>query len=282
MAEKKINPTISREGDGTIVLTVSVPQEEIKKSWEKEVDRIVQNAEIQGFRKGKAPRSIVEKQINKAKVREDILRDLLPKFYTKAIEEHSLKPIISPHIHVEKVEDKEDWVFSAKTCELPDIKLNDYKKAIGKLTAKSKIIIPGKEEEQKEISFDQITEELVKAIDVVIPQVLIDNEVDRLLSQMLDEIKKLGLSLDQYLASTGKDVELVKKEFAQKAKHDLAIEFALQKIAEEEKITVEPQEIQEAIAKAKSEEEKLHLQRNIYLLASILRQQKTFDFLKSL
>ena len=59
-------------------------------------------------------------------------------------------------------------------------------------------------------------------------------------------------------------------------------ESAPAEIAESEKITVEEKEIEEAIQKAKSEEEKKHLEGNKYLLAAILRQQKTLDFLKNL
>jgi regulator of RNase E activity RraA len=54
------------------------------------------------------------------------------------------------------------------------------------------------------------------------------------------------------------------------------------KIAEDEKIVVEEKEIEEAIQKAKDEKERENLMRNRYLLASILRQQKTLDFLKNL
>ena len=60
------------------------------------------------------------------------------------------------------------------------------------------------------------------------------------------------------------------------------MEFALQKIATEEGITVEEKEVEEAIQKAKDEKERKHLETNRYLLASILRQQKTLDFLKNL
>ncbi|HET9947096.1 MAG TPA: hypothetical protein VFQ63_03465, partial [Patescibacteria group bacterium] len=96
------------------------------------------------------------------------------------------------------------------------------------------------------------------------------------------EIKTLGLSLDQYLSSTHKTIEDVKKEFEARAINDISFEFALSKIADEEKINVEPKELQEALDKAQSPEERANLERNIYLLASILRQQKTLDYLKNL
>ncbi|HVZ58785.1 MAG TPA: hypothetical protein VG935_03485, partial [Patescibacteria group bacterium] len=117
---------------------------------------------------------------------------------------------------------------------------------------------------------------------VTLPQILTDYEADRLLSQTLDEIKKLGLSLDQYLSSTGKTPEQLREEYAAKAQSDMKLEFALAQIAESEKIIVDPKEIEEAIQKAKDEKEKAHLEANKYLLANIIRQQKTLDFISNL
>ena len=280
--EKQKKSTFKKEADGTIALTITIPQDDIKKAWAKQMQKAVENTTIEGFRKGKAPAKLVEKQVDTDKVREEVLRDILPKHYSAAILEQNSKPIISPKIHIEKTEEGSDWEFTAITCEKPEVKLKDYKKAVQNITAKSKIIIPGKEEEKKDVSFDDIAKVLVEAVEVNIPQILIDGEVDRLLSNMLDEIKTLGLTLDQYLSSTGKTVEAVKQEFTEKAKQDIILEFALQQVAEEEKIAVEPKEIGEAIQQAKNDDEKAHMQRNVYLLASILRQQKTLDFLKNL
>ncbi len=103
-----------------------------------------------------------------------------------------------------------------------------------------------------------------------------------MLAQLLDEIKGLGLSLDQYLASTQKTVDQARNDYTQKAENDIKFEFALQAIADQEKITVDNQEIDEAILRATDTKEKANLEKNRYLLASILRQQKTLDFLKNL
>jgi trigger factor len=123
---------------------------------------------------------------------------------------------------------------------------------------------------------------LLESVTAEIPAILIENETDRLLSQTLDDVKKLGMTLDQYLASTGKKPEDLRNEYRKKADQDIKLEFALLKIAEEEKIAVEEKEIEEAIKAAKSDDEKKNLETNKYLLANILRQQKTLDFLKNL
>lgn len=280
---------IQKEPNGTIRLTITIPNANIKKTWEEVMAEIVKSAEIQGFRRGKAPRKLVEEKADKEKVREEVLKKLLPIAYTEAIKTQGIKPIINPKIHIEKLEDPQTlseqseskgWQFTALTCETPKIKLGGYKENIKKITAKSKIIIPGKE--SIPAKFDDIVKALLDSVTAEIPGILIDNETDRLLSQTLEDVKKLGLTLDQYLSSTGKNPQTLREDYRKKAENDIKLEFALLKIAEEEKITVEEKEITEAINASKSDEERKNLENNHYLLASILRQQKTLDFLKNL
>ncbi len=272
--------TIDRTQDGTIELKITIPWTIIKKEWDFVVSEMVKNTNLAGFRKGKAPKKLVEEKLDKARIREEILRKLLPQIYLEAIKEHNLKPIMDPRIHIEsELLDDKDWQFHAITCEAPSVNLNGYKEAIKKITAKSKIVIPGKEPQTPKL--EEIIKALLESAKLTIPQVLIQREADRLLSQTLDEIKKLGMSLDQYLSSTNRTADSLRAEYARKAENDLRLEFALQKIAETEKITVENNEIEKTIENAKPEE-KEGLRANRYLLASIIRQQKTLDFLKSL
>ncbi len=280
MADKKTLSTIKKEADGSIILTVTIPSEKVTTAREEVIESAVKNTTLPGFRQGKAPRAMVEKSLDGEKVREEILKKVLPQAYMEAVKEHKLNPIINPKIHVDSLDEGKDWQFSATTCEVPEIKLNNYKEAIQKITAKSKIVIPGKKPQQP--NFDDIMATLMSSVSATIPGVLTEGEVDRLLSQLLNEIKSLGLSLDQYLASTGKTVDVLREEYRKKAENDIKVEFALQKIAEEEKITIEPKEIDEALEKAKDDQERKQLQDNVYLLANILRQQKTLDFLKNL
>jgi len=271
---------VERSPDGTITLTITIPNALIEKAFDEITEELAKEISIPGFRKGKAPKKIVKEKINKDKLREDALKRLLPKAYSEAISKHNIKPIMNPRIHVQNLEEGKDWKFTAKTCEAPLVDLKNYKESIRKLTAGSKIAIPGKEE--KPVSLEEIINTLLKTVDIKVPKIIIEQEVERLLAQTLDEIKRLGLTLDQYLSSTNKTVESMQAEFSKKAENDIKLEFALQKIAEEEKITVDEKEIEDTIGKAKNEKEKENLESNKYLLASIIRQQKTLDFLKNL
>ena len=271
---------IEKMPDGTIELKITILWDTVKKTWDIVVGEMIKNSNLPGFRKGKAPKKLVEKNLDIAKIREEALRQLLPQAYTEAVKEHNLKPIMDPKIHLEsELLEEKDWEFHALTCEMPEVSLNGYKDAIKKITAKSKIIVPGKNPEAPK--FEEIVKALLDSTKISIPKILTEREADRLLSQMLDEIKGLGMSLDQYLSSTGKKPEDLRAEYTNKAQNDLKLEFALQKVAESEKITVDDSEIEKTIENAKPEE-KESLRSNKYLLASIIRQQKTLDFLKSL
>lgn len=275
-----MNSTIQKQEDGTITLSITIPKEEVVKAREDVLEKFSKETEVPGFRKGKAPKKIIEKNIDKDRVNEEVLKILLPKYYTEAVKQHNINPILNPRIHIGELEDGKDIKFSAETCEAPAVVLGSYKQEIKNVTAKSKIVVPGKP--QEEVSFDAIAGQLLESASVKIPKVIIEQETQRLLSQTLDEIKRLGLTLEQYLSSTGRAIEDLKREYEQKAENDIKLEFTLQKIAEEENITVEPKEIDEAIAKAKDDTERRSLEANKYLLAGILRQQKTLDFLKNL
>jgi len=283
MAEEKKTSlsTITREENGNIVLHITIPKADVEKAWKEEVDQTVKNAALPGFRKGKAPADVVEKQLNKEKITEDTLRKLLPGSYTSAVKQHSVKPLINPKIHVEKITESEDWAFTATVCEMPEVALNDYKKAISDINAKSKIAVT-KDEQPKEPNFEEIAKTLLDTITVSVAPVLSEGESERLMMQLFQEIQSLGMTIEQYLQSAKKTLDQLKKEYKEKAEKDIKLEFILQKIADEEKISIEPQELQEAMSQAKTPEEKQQLQANMYMLANILRQQKTLDFIKNL
>ena len=271
---------IEKLEDGTIKITITLPKEDVEKTRLEVVDEYVKTANLPGFRQGKAPAAMVEEKIDKEKLKEDILKKLLPVAYTHAVQENKIRPIMNPKIHINKLENGQDWEFTALTCEEPELDLGEYKKNIIDLTAKSKIIVPGKEE--KKASNEELMKVIIDSVKAKIPAILIEQEADKLLSQLLNDIKKLGLNLDQYLASTNRNPEALRTEYSKRAEDDIKLEFALHKIAEAENITVDPKEVDEAIQKAHDDEERARLEANRYLLSAILRQQKTIDFLLNL
>ena len=285
MAEEKTIKKAPKEGfvrkdDGTIEITVIVPWAEAKKALDTIENDLVKHVKLAGFRPGQAPKNIAKAKLNPELVKEEVLKKVVGDAYNKALTAYKLTPIITPHIHIEVFTEGTDIVFTAETCEEPKIVLGKYKDEVKKITAKSKIIVPGKEE--KKASLDEILEAALKTAKIVIPQILVESETSRLLSQMLDELKKLGLTLDQYLSSKKLDAEQLRNEYKKKAEQDLQLEFFLRSVADEEKITVEKEDIELALASIENPSEREEIMKNPYLVASIIRQQKTITFLSSL
>ncbi len=269
-----------RRDDGTLEITVVIPWNEAAKIQEEIEAELVKHVKIAGFRPGQAPKNVAKARLNPETVREEMLKKVVGTSYNKAIAKHNLNPIISPQVHIDIFTEGTDIVFTAETCEEPKVELGKYKEEIAKITAKSKIIVPGKEEQKPNL--DEILDAGLKIAKIEIPGILVESETSRLLSQMLDELKKLGLTLDQYLSSKGLDAEKLRNEYKLKAENDLKLEFFLRKVADEEKITVEKEDIEKALKSIENPKEREEIMKNPYLVASIIRQQKTVTFLTNI
>lgn len=279
----------------TFEVLATIPWSEIDKAQKKAVTKAGENMEIKGFRKGKAPDNLVAEALSPNKLLELTLEEVIPGVYSQAISELGVKPIISPKIELVSAKEKEDWQVKFTSCEEPEVKLGNYKEELKKQKTADSIWTPekgvktGKKEEtpqdpaaKKDEKIDKAIKYLLENVKVEIGDPLIDSEVNRKLAELLDQVQRLGLTIDQYLASTGKTIESLKEDYKVQAERTLSFQFILNAITEAEKISVTPEEIDKAIASAKDDNEKKALESQKYLLASMLRQQKTLDFLAGL
>lgn len=252
---QKVTSNLARGDDGNIQITYTIPYTQIAEKRKIAAKRMAEDVEVPGFRKGKAPLSKVIDHLPQEKLLQSTLSEILPGLVAESIKEHKLKPAVYPKFELVKAVEGEDWQVRAITCEIPEINLGDYKKKIkGSLRAKD-IWTPDKGEkdakQKKEKSQAEKEQEamkaLVKEVDIKIPKLLIEEEVNNRLSNLLARIEKLGLNLDSYLASVGKTPQSLREEYAKQAEEALTLDLALQKIAEEENIKVDEKQIDEAI-----------------------------------
>lgn len=279
--------TVKQLPKSTAELEIHIPWEEIKSTYEKILDRVVSETELPGFRKGKAPKDLVNKNLNKSKLYEEVVKEIIPKAYREEIQKHKLLPVIPPKVEVLKAKEEEEWTVKATLALKPKIDLKNYKEKIRELKkSKVKIWTPGsgekKDEESKKPSLDEIIKVLSSEATVELSDLLIEQEANRLLSDLIDQTQKLGLTVEQYLMAKGKTTESIRVEYATQAARNLAIEFVIAEIADQEKITVTQDDLDKLIDKAEKEEEKEKLRRDSYYLAHLIRQQKTLDFLGNL
>jgi trigger factor len=104
-------------------LTIEMDPNEIEGYMEKAYRRIVLKANVPGFRKGKAPRTVVERLFGKAGLLEEAVNILIPVEYEKAVKQENLEPVGQPEIQLEKIE---PVTFKAVVPLPPTITLGDY------------------------------------------------------------------------------------------------------------------------------------------------------------
>lgn len=277
----------------TIELTIDVKWTEIEKEYAKSFDVLHKDLAIEGFRKGKVPKELAVNHIAKDAVYNHLIRQILPNMYAEIVEKEKFQPIVAPKIEIVKAKEKEDWEVKITTAEKPEIKLGNYKEAIKKAKADIKsddIWVPGKEEKQpeqkedekKQAQFQAVLTTLLKEVKCEIADVIIEEEVNNRLSRLVDDIQKVGLTVESYFKSKNTTIEDVKKQIAQEIEETYKLEFILQEIADAEKIEVDSSELNKLFENVQDEKQKEMAQQQAYYYASIMRKQKTLDFLTSL
>ena len=108
-------------------LTIEVSAEEFEKACEKAYQKNKNKINVQGFRKGKAPRSVIEKMYGAAVFYEDAANELIPDAYAEAAKESGLDIVSRPEIDVVQIEKGKDFIFTAEVAVKPEVELGQYK-----------------------------------------------------------------------------------------------------------------------------------------------------------
>ncbi len=129
-------------------LTIEMEPAEVEESLAQAYQRLVKRANIPGFRKGKAPRAILERYVGREHLLEDALDSLIPQAYDKAIKEQGIEAVARPQIEITQTE---PVVFKAIVPLKPNVKLGDYHRLQ---------VAPSVVEEVTETQVDSVVEEL--------------------------------------------------------------------------------------------------------------------------
>lgn len=255
----KISSTFKRTDDGGIELVFTIPSQIIIKTKKEVLEEFAKTAVVAGFRKGKAPIAKVEAITKDEELSEHILSHILPNAFVLSVEEHKFNPAIYPKYEAIKitssknVADDTEWQIKALTCELHKISLpKDFKK----LTIKK----------------------LIEEIGLKLPKMLIQEEVNARLSQVLERIEKLGLTLEGYLKSVGKTPDGLRKEYEVQADEAISVELVLNEIANQEKIEIEEKEVDEFIKTTGEDVSKVQKDQRD-MLRRVLMRKKALELL---
>ena len=120
---------VEKTGKNIVSFEFSVSPEEFEKAVQKAYKKNVKKINMPGFRKGKAPRIIIEKAYGKEVFYEDAINFVLPDAYDKAVEENGISPVAQPEVDLksEKIEPDKEIIFTAKVVVKPEFELGEYK-----------------------------------------------------------------------------------------------------------------------------------------------------------
>ncbi len=266
----KPNSPIQKLKDKSFILNLEIKVKDIKEEYQKTLKSLQSNFETKGFRKGKAPLSVVESQISPEKIFEEVASHLISHRYSNAVTENKLKPITQPQIKFKNnnPDFDHDWQVEITGSELPEIELNpEYLKEV-------KTINQDKTIKDNNARLDKIIQSIVKHSKLDLPEILIQSDVQHQLSHLVDQANQAGITVQQYLESRKQTLEDYQNDLKKRITQEWTINLAITQIAKNNKIEISDTEIKDLLAKNPQ------LSQNTNMVYYLLTQQKVFEFLK--
>ena len=190
-----MSSTFEKLTSNKVKLNFVVSAEDFDKALATAYSKNVKRFNIPGFRRGKAPRHVIEMHYGPSVFFEDAFDEIFPVVYSEAIREHSVEPVDRPELDVTQIEKGKDLIFSVEVFVRPDVVLGDYKN----LEAKKVV---------DEVTDDDVSAEVERARDRNSRFVEVTDRPARLDDQV--NIDYAGFDGDnQFAGGTAKGQELV-------------------------------------------------------------------------
>lgn len=355
MTKNMIQKNIIKQPKSIVEATISVPWADLQTTWDATLQKMAQDTEIAGFRKGAAPLPMVEQQLGQ-RLQDEVLKVAMPNFLIEALKGSDIVPIDYPKYELTSFVKGQEMQFKAIITNRPQITIGNYKsikaarssfkpvtdeevskviddlfkrwqvkagqqptgnsstssgqagsisfqvngqtsgpddifaKAMGALSLidlKSKIRkdLEANVSYNNELDYEEaILQEVEKITTVELPDILIADELNRMLVSLQRRVADMGLLLEDYLKSQGKTLEQIKNEWKLQAEKNVRMELGLSEIARSENVTISDAELQAEVDKIQDEKIKKQFdtQEPRLHLRHALRQTRTLDLLKKM
>lgn len=119
--------SVEKTENNKVKLEIEVGIEKFEEGMEKSYKKNVKNFNIPGFRKGKAPRNIVERYYGAQVLYDDAVNYIYPDAYDQAIKDNELYPVEKPQIEIKEIGNEKGLIFTAEFTVKPEVELGQYK-----------------------------------------------------------------------------------------------------------------------------------------------------------
>lgn len=122
--------TLEKIEDNRAHLEVEVGEADVDSAIEKAFRKVAKKVSVPGFRKGKAPRTILERYVGKGPILEEALDLLVPAAYSQAVRETGIEPIDHPQIQIVQLEEGKPLTFKANVEVKPEVRLPELEELV--------------------------------------------------------------------------------------------------------------------------------------------------------
>ncbi len=142
------NVNVEKTEDSKILLKITVSKDVVSNAFKQHYEVVRKEAEVPGFRKGKAPADLLKQKFEN-KIYDEVLKSLVSEYYINALREKQINPVEHPQLSVKKFADGDELIFTAEFGVKPQVKIESYKG----LCVNKKTIEVKKEEIDKAIEY---------------------------------------------------------------------------------------------------------------------------------
>ena len=269
-----------------VEISMEIPAEDFEKHYKEAFGEISKNISISGFRPGKIPQEILEKNVSSNDVLKKAAEMAIQKTYFSILKEKKIEAIGRPEIIITKIAKGDSFCFKVKTVVLPEITLPDYKKIASDINAKEK---EGKKEkeskEQAEKAQQKTRIEILKVIgdssEMEIPEILVVAEKKKMIGELKSSIENMGMKWQDYLNQIKKTEEDLIKEWQNDAETRVKYGLILRELAERENIQADDKEVDAEVEKLLKQLPGLDENYPRGYTYGIIRNEKVFRFLET-
>jgi FKBP-type peptidyl-prolyl cis-trans isomerase (trigger factor) len=297
-----------------IEIAGEMPAEEFSKFWQKAVNELSKNISIPGFRPGKIPEKVLIEKAGEGAVLDNAAELALRDIYPRILQEKKIEAIGHPRAAITKITKGGPLGFKFQTAVLPAIKMpEDYKEIAAEIAKNKEEIIVEEKEVDVAIEYlkkkgKEITDELkntirknlqvekefkhkekkrLEALDAIlkkseleVPDVLLEAEKSKMLSEFKNNISNMGLKWEDYLAHIKKKEEELLAGWAEDALRRVKYGLLLRQLDQELGIKVSEEDIEDKIKEfsIRGDVDKDKIKEYAY---GIIRNDKIFKLLES-
>ena len=155
-----MNVTVNEVDQHKVTLHIEVPAKDASKQAAAACKNLASRVNIPGFRKGKAPRMVLESFLGKDAVKQEVFEAIANKAYSDALDQEGIVPVTEPELNVITDEKGKDVVFEATVTKKPEVKLGEYK---GITVAKDKVDVTDEDVSKELVNLQKQHAKLVVA-----------------------------------------------------------------------------------------------------------------------